>query len=717
MTPAPAHVAMLTVGSRGDVQPFVAFGAGLAAAGHSVRLCTHPRFEELVTGQGLDFAPLAEGALSHGRQTPEGRRWAERQARWMPTWVGLIRDARSVADERLRDAVAGCEGADVIVASNLTQVLGWQLSQQLRVPLVRVLLNAPSYWMSRRSSRPAVAALRQLAWLAARPWLDGVRRRAVGWGPLPLREPIGSLDREGQLVLYPFSPAVFPKPPGWGPSAVVTGFWSLDAQVDPEPPAALRAFLDAGPPPVCLGFGTQLDPDPVATTATMVQALRRAGRRGVLLRPPEALAGASLGDDLFALERVPHDWLFARCSAVVHHGAAGTTATALRAGVPAVVVPHNADQFSWGGRLAELGVSPPPIPRRQLTAQRLQEAIAVATTDAGMRRRAESLAERLRGEDGVARAVEAFTRHPAAPPAPRRTRASGRRNRARTLPSGLRVHGATAADVRSQHFIADYFGGGLDIRPGMTVLDVGANIGLFSLELLRRTGGDLQLLAFEPAPDTFAHLERNVRSSFPAAAVRLRRVAVAAQPGEATLYHRPRVPVTSSLYRDGQGDGGALVRGMLRPPPGGAVELFPRWFRRLPPAWAERILGAAGRWSQAEVVETSCPVTTISAVLRDDGLDRVDLLKVDVEGAELDVLRGVEAEDWPRIDRLAVEVHDVDGRLEEMRRLLTSAGFEVRTDQEWPFEGTDVHMLHAHRPPQRRGKERPWPTAQATSAS
>jgi UDP:flavonoid glycosyltransferase YjiC (YdhE family) len=405
------RVSILTVGSRGDVQPFAAFGSALHRAGHAVRVCTHPEFRRLVTEQGgLGFAPLAAGALSRGTETEEGRRWAERQSRWMPTWVGLIRDARSVAHERMRDAATGCRDAEVIVATNLTQILGWQLSRELGVPLVRALLNAPAYWMSRRTHRPAAAVVRQAAWLAARPWLNRVRREALGLGPLPLREPIGQLERERRLVLYPFSPSVFPKPAGWGDWTEVTGYWFLDAAVDPEPPADLRAFVEAGPPPVCMGFATQLDPDPAATTRTMVETLRGAGRRGVLLRTPDALAGVELGEDVYALERVSHDWLFPRCQAVVHHAAAGTTATALRSGVPSVTVPHNADQFTWAGRLSELRVSPPPIPRRGLTRERLEPALVGATTSHVLRERAQALAARIREEDGVAAAVAAFER-------------------------------------------------------------------------------------------------------------------------------------------------------------------------------------------------------------------------------------------------------------------------------------------------------------------
>jgi sterol 3beta-glucosyltransferase len=226
-----------------------------------------------------------------------------------------------------------------------------------------------------------------------------------------MHEPIGTLEAAGELVLYPFSPAVFPRPDGWGAATEVTGYWFLDRAVDPEASDELRAFLEAGPAPVYVGFGIQIDHHPRATTATILEALRRAGQRGVLQRPRESLTGAALGDDVLAIGGVGHDWLFPRCAAVVHHGAAGTTATGLRAGVPAVIVPHNSDQFSWGRRVAELGVSPPPIARRKLSVDRLEQAIVAATTAQELRECAGALGGRIRSEQGVARAVEVFERH------------------------------------------------------------------------------------------------------------------------------------------------------------------------------------------------------------------------------------------------------------------------------------------------------------------
>jgi sterol 3beta-glucosyltransferase len=690
------RVTILTLGSRGDVQPFLAFGSGLARAGHEVRLATHPRFEGLVAHVGLEFAPLAEGRLGAGRQTAEGRRWAERGSRRLPSWVGFLRDARSVAHQRLADAMAATEGADAIVASNLATVLGWQMSDRLNVPLMRANFNAPT-WMSRSGARPAANVVRQVLWLAARPWLNAVRRDALGLRPVPFREPIGGLDRRRMPVLYPVSPAVVPRPAGWGEWVHMTGYWFLDRPVDPDPPPALCGFLAAGPPPVCVGFSTMIDRDPAATTEIVLEALRRAGRRAVLICGSDALHHA-LPPDVFAVDAVSHDWLFPRCAAVVHHAAAGATGAALRAGVPSVPVPHMTDQFVWARRLSELGVSPPPIPRRDLSVERLEEAIRIAVGQEAMRHRAAALGERIRAEDGVARAVEVFERHRAAgAPPPRR-----RRDRPVVLSNGLRVHGASRFDARYQHFIREYFQPGVEFRPGMTVLDVGANIGMFSLEVLRRCGGDVEVLAFEPATETFAHLERNVRELFPDAPVRLCRCALADRPGEATFYYRPRASGQSSLYREAPGGDPQSIDAALRePPPEYRGGPFQAWFRRLPRGVAEAVLGFGARWGAAEVVEIPCTVTTVSEALRDHAIERVDFLKVDVEGAELEVLRGIERDDWQKIRRLAVEVDDIDQRLQTILELLDTAGFDhVQVKQEWPFEGTNVRMVHAgHRVP------------------
>jgi UDP:flavonoid glycosyltransferase YjiC (YdhE family) len=264
--------------------------------------------------------------------------------------------------------------------------------------------------ITRRSTRRLAPVVRQAGWLAARPWLNSVRRDALQAGKLGWREPIAELDRRRQTALFAFSAEVLPPPWDRGDWFETTGYWFLRGTDDPAPPDALLDFLSAGELPVAIGFGTMIDNNPTATVELVAQALERAGRRGVLVRGAWHRVSVPLPPHLFAVDRIDHNWLFARSSAAVHHAPVGTTAAALRACIPSVAIPQMTDQFLWGRRLHELGVGPAPIPRRELTAERLADAIRVATGDEGIRRRAARLGERIRREDGVARAVEAFER-------------------------------------------------------------------------------------------------------------------------------------------------------------------------------------------------------------------------------------------------------------------------------------------------------------------
>jgi UDP:flavonoid glycosyltransferase YjiC (YdhE family) len=179
----------------------------------------------------------------------------------------------------------------------------------------------------------------------------------------------------------------------------------LDRPAEWQPPADIVDFLDAGPPPVYIGFGSMIAKDPAELFDVALEALRQTGQRGVLSTGWMGADHAHLPDDVFGIESIPHDWLFPMMKAVVHHGGAGTTAAALRAGVPSVVTPFFADQPFWAHRVKELGVGPRPVPQKRITAERLVAAIRTATSDDGMRARAASIGERIRAEDGVRTAI------------------------------------------------------------------------------------------------------------------------------------------------------------------------------------------------------------------------------------------------------------------------------------------------------------------------
>jgi len=417
------RVRVLTIGSQGDVRPCVALGAGLKAAGHDVRIIAHPGFETLVRRHGLDFAPVAgdprELAVSENRQLRELHDRGRNVFQWIRTFNEV--DA-PLMRQRLRDCWEACQDADVVVASALPYIFGYAIATKLQIPLVRAFYFPVSptrshpidflpQWLplGKRLNLATYHAQRQILWQIARPWLLGACRDVLGIKTLPRLEPFGGLDRKQQLLLYGYSAAVAPSPPDWGSFIDVTGYWFLDQSTNWSPPPALAAFLDAGPPPVCIGFGSMTF-DRTELVRIVARALDLTAQRAVLLTGWGGLRPPQLPRNMIAIEWAPLDRLFPRMAAVVHHGGAGTTADGLCAGVPTVVVPFFFDQFFWGRRVFELGAGPRPIPRTRLSAETLANAIQAAVTDPTMRSHAAAVGARIRAENGVARAVAAFDR-------------------------------------------------------------------------------------------------------------------------------------------------------------------------------------------------------------------------------------------------------------------------------------------------------------------
>jgi len=412
------HIAIVAVGSRGDVQPAVALGVGLLRAGHTVRLGSYRQFAALAGEHGLQFAPIA-GDIAELLQSEQGQ--AMISGRNPLKLFTVIGDAlRENADQSTADVIRAGEGADVIVSVGPAYYGAASLAEARGVPFVSAALQ-PIYATAAFPSPllpapPRVAALNRLShqfveqalWQMARPVMNGARRK-LGLRPWPLAAPGTPAIRAGQPTLYAYSPLVVPRPPDWPSSIAVTGFWFLEAPAAWAPPPALRDFLAAGEPPVYIGFGSMNSRDPERTTELVLRALDLSGRRGLLLTGWGGLAAGLAAANIHVVDSAPHDWLFPRMGAVVHHGGSGTTAAGLRAGVPSVVVPFFADQPFWAARVAGLGAGPAPLPRRALTADRLARALEAAAAPAVVRRAAH-VGAAIRAEDGVGRAVALIER-------------------------------------------------------------------------------------------------------------------------------------------------------------------------------------------------------------------------------------------------------------------------------------------------------------------
>jgi UDP:flavonoid glycosyltransferase YjiC (YdhE family) len=402
------RIAVIALDTRGGVQPYTALALGLRRAGHDVRLLAPADAVPGIAARGLEAVGLSGPSESDVRGAGGVAELGTRERN------RLMRSRRAETADAARQALAACADVDLLTGGVGGMVLGVGVAEKLGRPFVEAhlqplgpptsafpgplvalpgWLGAPGRRLSHRLTTRGVDLMLGATARQARTEVLGLPAR-----PAP--------PRPGLPVLYGYSPLVVPPAPEWGPERHVTGYWTLPDGDGWTPPPALAAFLAAGPPPVAVGFGSMVGRDPAALAALVVEAVRRAGVRAVLLSGWGGLDAAGLaGDDVLALDQAPHDWLFPRCAAVVHHGGAGTTGAALRAGVPAVVVPFGVDQPFWASRVVALGTGPAPVPRRRLTVDALAAALRTATTDEAVRERAADLGTRIRAEDGVGAAV------------------------------------------------------------------------------------------------------------------------------------------------------------------------------------------------------------------------------------------------------------------------------------------------------------------------
>lgn len=412
---------MVAVGTRGDVQPLVALALGLQAAGFDINFATHGNFETFIRGFGLEFSRLAgnpeelihtddvQGWLSAGRNPIEFARH-------------FLRVAEKLVEEVTHDTLAACQGTDAILFTALGAA-AFDIGEALNVPVLGAGLQPitptreyPPMLMPVDFNPGSMANLlghHAMLNLFYRPVARHIRRwrKHLGLKPHGLQGPFQRVYRERIPVLYGYSPSVLPQPADWPAWHRVTGYWFLEEHKNWQPPDELLAFLDSGEKPVYVGFGSMSPRDPAAAAQLVVDALEMAGQRGVLLSGWAGLNMAGLPKNISRIDSAPHDWLFPRMAAVVHHGGAGTTAAGLRAGVPTVTTPFFSDQPFWGLRVRDLGVGPPPVPQKRMTAKRLAAAIRRAVTDAGMQARAAALGEAIRREDGVGNAVVFIREH------------------------------------------------------------------------------------------------------------------------------------------------------------------------------------------------------------------------------------------------------------------------------------------------------------------
>jgi sterol 3beta-glucosyltransferase len=425
------RILLLTLGTRGDVQPYIALGQGLQRAGHDVTLCSSVGFAPWIKEHGLGYAYMNNDVLDL-MNSDAGRQVLDRPGGLLGVPKQLMEASRrfkALFRRALAEEWAAAQHAEAIVY-NPQAVGGYHIAEALGV---NAIMADPLPTWAPTNAFPAIVAPA----LPLGGWYNRLTHRLLPIVPRLLFGGVVNQWRKQSLDLRPrsvfaseqhwtnrrpvpmllgFSRHVLPPPNDWQPQVCVSGYWFLDRAHDWQPPPRLVEFLAAGPPPVMVGFGSMSGRNPARLTEIVLDALRESGQRGVIVTGWGGLKVSEPPPSVNVVESVPYDWLLPHVAAVVHHGGAGTTAAGLRAGRPTIVCPFVADQPFWGKRVAAIGVGPPPIPTRRLTAAKLAEAIRLAVTDPQIQHRAAELGAQIRAEDGVANAVHFIQQHLAAAP-------------------------------------------------------------------------------------------------------------------------------------------------------------------------------------------------------------------------------------------------------------------------------------------------------------
>jgi UDP:flavonoid glycosyltransferase YjiC (YdhE family) len=451
--PPPLNVVIQVVGSRGDVQPFVALGKVLKDTyGHRVRLATHPNFKGFVQENGLKFFSIGgdpsrlmafmvknPGLMPGFRSLLSGDVGQRRrdvaeyiQGCWRSCYKAGDGMSIRATDDDFSESSGNDRGpepaarpfvADCIIA-NPPSFAHIHCAEKLGIPL-HIMFTMP-YSPTQSFPHPlaniqssnadpqltnyiSYAMIEVLMWQGLGDIINRFRVKCLGLDPVSLIWAPGMLQRLKVPHTCCWSPALIAKPKDWGPHISICGFFTLSSASNYTPPPDLQAFLDAGLPPVYIGFGSIILDDPVAMTELIFEAVRKTGQR-VLLSKGWGGMGANelcIPDGVFMLGNVPHDRLFKHVSCVVHHGGAGTTAAGITAGRPTLVVPFFGDQPFWGKMVARAGAGPDLIPHKQLTADKLADAINFCLKSESLER-AKELASKIAAERGSDMGAQSF---------------------------------------------------------------------------------------------------------------------------------------------------------------------------------------------------------------------------------------------------------------------------------------------------------------------
>ena len=401
----------VTYGTEGDARPMAALCRALINAGHEARLLADISTLGSAAALGVPATPIAGDIKAAVQPGAALAKIVGKGGGFADAAKAMAHLANANAEAWMREALEAAQGCDAVIAGGLAAFVGFSVAERLGVAAIGTGLipitptaefpspflrpGAIPRWLNRTSHR----VVNGLIWRAFRARTNAARAKTLGlaprrrlWTDLPM--------------LYGISSSLLPRPRDWPDNVVMCGRWAPPA-TDWTPPAALAAFLAAGEPPLYVGFGSMAGLDRRTLLAALLPAV--GGRRALFYPGWSGVEASDLPANFLTLGDTPHDWLFPRASIVIHHGGSGTSHSAVRAGVPSVVVPFVGDQFFWADCLQRAGAASLSVAARDVTASALERGITLAES-AAMRSRASALGAAMSEENGLSRAVAEIER-------------------------------------------------------------------------------------------------------------------------------------------------------------------------------------------------------------------------------------------------------------------------------------------------------------------
>jgi sterol 3beta-glucosyltransferase len=404
------HIVIVTWGSMGDVLPLVALAQQLRAIGCHISFGASSWFARFLEAKGIRYFQIGTHFTREEYDNLIETVVAEPNPRKQFSYL-LQHTLLSDLELQYQDCLSALDDADIVI-SHWMQIAGIMAAEKKAKPLVTVTLNPVGienlYGIARQTNSSSSSEQRRSnnIGLSLSDFLWGQEihdfRARVG---LKSIESISKTQYSEQLNFVAVSRSMLTEYKGWPQNHQITGFWYVDEEQDWNPDPKMLDFLNSGAKPIVISFGSMAGRNSDETTKILLEAVQRVGGRAILQAGWGKLGNLELPDNILRMDYAPHLWLFPQASCVIHHGGAGTTAAALRAGIPSVVVWHMLDQPYWGNRLAKLGLSPRPISRYDLSAQKLADRIQEAIGNSSYAQACGRMARRLAEESGAQEAA------------------------------------------------------------------------------------------------------------------------------------------------------------------------------------------------------------------------------------------------------------------------------------------------------------------------